>query len=239
MSPPAAGLLPLGEPGPHVRVADVDVPVLDNGDRHHLTRVLRLRPGAVLTVSDGRGRWRRCRFGPGDPEPDGEVFAVPAPRPPVTVAFALVKGARPELVVQKLTEVGVDRIVPFVAERSVVRWDEARAERNHARLERIAHEAASQSKRVWWPEVAPVVSFAEVAAGPDPTLADLDGAPLTRVPGVVLVGPEGGWSDGERALACPRIGLGPTVLRAETAAIAVGVLLVALRAGTVSAPVDP
>ena len=77
----------------------------------------------------GAGRWRPCRLTSGPLlEIAGATVGEPRPEPPITVAFALVKGERPELVVQKLTELGVDRIMPFVAGRSVVRWEPGRAE---------------------------------------------------------------------------------------------------------------
>src|SRR3546814_2905207 len=78
---------------------------------------------------------------------DLEVAEVPAAAPELTVAFALVKGDKPELVVQKLTELGIDRIVPLRAERSVVRWDEAKAASALTRLRAIARAAAMQSHR--------------------------------------------------------------------------------------------
>ena len=96
-----------GGTAPHVIVADVASPNLEADDRHHLERVLRLRLGASVSVTDGAGAWRWCRFGP-DLLIDGEIECVPAPTPMITVAFALVKGQKPELVVQKLTELGVD-----------------------------------------------------------------------------------------------------------------------------------
>jgi len=119
--------------GPHAFVADLDRPVLDDHDRHHFERVVRLRAGDALTVSDGQGGWRSCRFGE-ELEPVDEVASVARPEPAVTVAFALVKGERPEWVTQKLTELGVDTIVPFTAARSVVRWDERKAAANRDRL---------------------------------------------------------------------------------------------------------
>lgn len=121
----------------HAFVDDIRAPVLADRDRHHLERVLRLRVGDAFTVSDGQGRWRWCRFGV-DIEPTGDIEREDAPDPTITIAFALVKGDRPEIVVQKLTELGVDRIVPFVAERSVARWDEAKSNREHDRLTTIA-----------------------------------------------------------------------------------------------------
>src|SRR4051794_2925819 len=102
----------------HAFVVDIDTPALDDADRHHLARVLRLGPGDVMTIADGRGRWRGCRFGDAL-EPLGPVEHDEPARPEIGVGFALVKGNRPELVVQKLTEIGVDRITPFVADRSV------------------------------------------------------------------------------------------------------------------------
>ena len=238
-APPSGhrGALPSGRDGPHVFVDDVEHPLLDEGDCHHLERVLRVRPGDPITVSDGRGRWRPCRMAPvaGDavPEPAGPVIAVERPRPPLTIAFALTKGERPELTVQKLTELGVDRILLFTAARSVVRWDEGRGARNTERLRRVAREAAMQCRRVHLPEVDGVAAFATAAALEGAALAERDGGPPDLRHPTVLVGPEGGWDDAERALGLPSVRLGTHVLRAETAAIAAGVLLTALRAETV------
>lgn len=219
--------------GPHVFVADLDQPELDDHDRHHLAKALRLRPGDALTVSDGAGRWRPARFGP-EVEPDGEVVVVPAPAPAVTVGLAPVKGQRPEWAVQKLTELGVDAIWLLVADRSVVRWD---GSRGHAdRLARVAREAAMQSRRCHLPAIRVGVSVAEAGAGGAVALADPGGAPPSLARPVVLVGPEGGWSDAERAAAPAVVGLGPTILRAETAAVVAGTLLTALRAQVVTEP---
>jgi len=164
--------------------------------------VLRLRAGDAVTVSDGAGGRLACRFGPAL-EPVGEIERVERTEPQVTVAFAVVKGQRPEWAVQKLTELGVDRIVPLLAARSVVRWPAGQAGTQVERLRRVAREASVQSRRVWLP--------------------------------VVLVGPEGGWSEVELSFAGPaRVGLGPAVLRTETAAVVAGTLLCALRAGVVT-----
>jgi 16S rRNA (uracil1498-N3)-methyltransferase len=226
----------------HVFVADLEVPELDEPDRHHLSRALRLRPGEEVTASDGTGRWRRCRYATGGPgggdstaalEPEGPVISEEPPRPAVGVGFVVTKGSRPEWVVQKLTEVGVDRIVPLSSSRSVVRWDTSRADRNVERLRRVAREAAMQSRRNRLPDVTDVVSFAEVAVA-GAALAEAGGAAPSLERPFVLVGPEGGWDRAELAFGLPLVGLGPTVLRAETAAVAAGVLLCALRTGLVS-----
>ncbi len=226
-----------GGTAPHVIVADVGAPDLADGDRHHLERVRRLRSGDLVSVTDGSGRWRWCRFG-AELVAETEVVVDAAPTPPIGVAFALVKGSRPDLVVQKLTELGVDRIVPFVAERSVVRWDDAKSAKQSERLDRIAREAAMQSRRTWLPVVGAVTTFDEVVGMDDVVAADI-GAPAPA-PGaaLVMVGPEGGWSDAERVRLPALVGLGPTVLRAETAAIAAGAVFAALRAGVVG-PIDP
>ncbi len=216
----------------HAFVADLDTPVLAPEDRHHLERVLRLRRGEVVTVSDGAGGWRSCTFD-ADLRPTGEVMREAPPAPRITIAFALLKGERPELVVQKLTELGVDRITPMVTARCVVRWDGARSGRHGDRLQRVAREAAMQSRRSWLPTVDAVASFASVARQPDAVLADAGGGPVHLDRPVVLVGPEGGWSPEEVACGRPTVGLALNVLRAETAAIAAGALLVAKRASLV------
>lgn len=213
-----------------VFVDDLDAPVLRDDDRHHLERVLRVRPGDPLTVADGRGRWRTATFGPALTA-IGEITEEPVPVPPITIGFALVKGDKPELVVQKLTELGIDRIVPFRAERSVVRWDDARAAKAVVRLRAVARAAAMQSHRPRLPVVTDVTDFRVLAAEPGAALADRDGEPPTLDRPVVLVGPEGGWAPEERALPVPHVVLPGHVLRAETAAVTAGSVLAARRAG--------
>ncbi|HEX7276614.1 MAG TPA: RsmE family RNA methyltransferase [Acidimicrobiales bacterium] len=202
-------------------------------DRHHLERVLRLRPGEVVTAADGAGRWVRCRWvGAAGLEVDDEVVTEPAPSPLVTVAFSPVKGDRPEWAVQKLTELGVDRIVALVAARSVVRWTGDRGVAAVARWRRVAREAAMQSRRAWLPVVEAPAGFAEAAGWPGAALAVAGGDPPSLAHPVVLVGPEGGWDpSAELGAGLPTVGLGPNVLRTETAAVAAGTLLVALRSG--------
>lgn len=221
----------------HVFVADLMRPALGDDDRHHLRRVLRLAPGADVTACDGHGGWRPCRLTrSSDLEPAGEAIVDPRPTPALTVAFALVKGQHPELVVQKLTELGVDRVVPFVAGRSVVRWDDAKSARQAERLAAIARQAAMQCRRTHLPGVSAVETFGGAAALDGATLADAAGGPVTSDHRTLLVGPEGGWSDEERAAGLPAVRLGAHVLRAETAAITAGALLAALRGGFVRTP---
>lgn len=223
----------------HVFVDDLDEPAFADEDRHHVVGVRRLRPGDPLSASDGAGRWRACRLSAGGGlETCGEVIEVPAPQPALTIGFALTKGTRPELSVQKLTELGIDRIVPFVGGRSVVRWEGERGERALQRLRRVARQAAMQCGRVHLPEVAEAGGFTQAAqvassGGQIPVEVALACAggpgPSLEYP-AVLVGPEGGWAEDELAQGLPRVGLGPLVLRAETAAMAAAVLLSGLRA---------
>lgn len=220
--------------GPFAFVADLSAPVLDDADHHHLSKARRLRPGDPLVLGDGAGWWCPARFSGQQPELVGEPVRAPRPAPPVSVAFALVKGAKPELAVQKLTELGVDRMRPFLAVRSVVRWDAARSGQAHTRWQRVARQAAMQSRRAWQPRVDGIVSFAEVAADPGACRADRGGGPPTLELPLILTGPEGGWDPAEREAGLPVVGLGEGVLRAETAAIAAGVVLTALRAGLVA-----
>jgi 16S rRNA (uracil1498-N3)-methyltransferase len=152
------------------------------------------------------------------------------------VGFALVKGSRPELIVAKLTELGMDRIVPVEAARSVVRWEPDRAAGHLERLRRVAREAAMQSRRAWLPEVLPAATLADLVAaegGDRLALAEPGGGAPSLDRPVVLVGPEGGWTDAELEQVSHRVGLGPQILRVETAAITVGALLGALRSGLV------
>jgi 16S rRNA (uracil1498-N3)-methyltransferase len=208
----------------HVLVDDAAAPQLDDGARHHLRRVLRLRDGDVVTVTDGAGSWRPCRLGPGGLEPDGDVVVTTTPRP-VTVAVAPPKGDRLEWLVQKCTEVGVARLVLVDAERSVVRWEPDRATKQLDRLRRVAAEAALQSRRTWLPEVVGPYPAADVL--PDAAVAEPGGRPVAPADACIAVGPEGGWSPGELARAADRVSLGPNVLRVETAAVVAATLMVA------------
>ena len=153
-----------------------------------------------------------------------------APSPALAVGFAVLKGGRSETIVQKLTELGVDRIVPFVAERSVVRWDEAKAVRLVERWRRVAREAVMQCRRLWLPRVEPVQAFDDLDLS-GAALAVSAGRPLAADENYVLIGPEGGWTQTETAAVPRHVVLGPHVMRSETAAIAAATVLAARRSG--------
>lgn len=225
---------PADHPGPLVYLDDLEDPQLTDDDAHHLVRVLRLRVGDPLIVGDGAGRWRPAVLrDDGRAEPTGAVESIERPSPALSVGFALVKGDKPELIVQKLTELGIDRIVPFRAERSIVQWDDAKAAKAVVRWRSVARSAAMQSHRAHLPEVAEVAELGPLLEA-GAALADRSGAPPSLARPFLLVGPEGGWTDAERARAAGSVDLGEHVLRAETAAVAAGTLLAALRAGLVA-----
>jgi 16S rRNA (uracil1498-N3)-methyltransferase len=220
---------------------------LTGPEARHAVAAARLRPGEVVTLTDGAGlravgvvsSTGRDRF-----EVDvAELQSVAAPEPRLVVIQALAKGDRAERAVETLTEVGVDVIVPWVAERSIVRWTTDRAARGLDRWRSVAREAAKQSRRAWWPRVdelsdtgvvAGLVAAADLAvvlheeaARP---LAELGEAVPMSGDVVIVVGPEGGLTDSELAAFTAAGGqvsrLGPTVLRTSTAGtVAAAVLL--------------
>lgn len=224
------------EASAHVFVDDLDAPVLSDADDHHLRRALRIRPGSTITACDGAGSWREVVLTTTAIEPTTDIVAEPRPTPAISIAFAPTKGDRPEWAVQKLTEVGVDRIIGLVCDRSVVRWDERRIETNRARWERIVIEAAMQSRRMFLPTVEVGVSPAGLAKS-EPAgsvaRADMGGAAPSTDVRTILIGPEGGWSDGEREQIGDAVSLGPHILRAETASVVAGSLWVAIRSNLV------
>ncbi len=220
----------------HVFVESVEHPVLADEDEHHLRRVLRLRDGEPVSTSDGAGAWRMCRIdASGQLCVDGEIVRESAPGVAIGVGFAIPKGDRPEWIVQKLTEIGVDRIILIHAERSVVRWDASKVDRQLDRLHRVAREASMQSRRVWLPEIiGPLGVTALADVGGPVGFADPDGGTPTLAVPTIVVGPEGGWNAAELSGAQHMVSLGSTILRVETAAIVAGAQLAALRERTVT-----
>jgi 16S rRNA (uracil1498-N3)-methyltransferase len=191
--------------------------------------VLRLRDGDVVSVTDGQGRWclavvvvdgNALRL-----EASTPVVVEPPPTRTITIAAAMPKGDRLDWMVQKVTELGVDRLVLLHAEHSVVRWKPDRVEHQLARLQRIADEALRQSRRVQRMTIDAPVPATDVLG--QFVAAEPGGRTLRAGDTAVAVGPEGGWSPSELAVCRDRIDLGPTILRTETAAVAVSALCVA------------
>jgi 16S rRNA (uracil1498-N3)-methyltransferase len=134
------------------------------------------------------------------------------------------------VIVQKLTELGIDQIIPLgPTRRSVVKWDDARAAKNEERLRKIAREAAMQSRRTWLPTIHSITALADVLAMPGCAIAEPGGVEVSREHRIVVIGPEGGFATDELTTQVPTVSLGESILRAETAAIVAGALMV--RAG--------
>lgn len=205
---------------------------LDAGQANYLGNVMRLGEGAELLLFDGRsGEWLGRIAEAGKKR---MVLTVdrrvrePETIPDMWLAFAPVKRTQTDWLVEKATELGVARLMPVVTQRTIV--DRVKLDR----LESIAIEAAEQCGRTIVPEIAEPVAlprllkerdaertlyFADEAGGEPAATAFRPG------PALILTGPEGGFTDGERGAirAAPNsvaISLGPRILRAETAALA-------------------
>lgn len=217
-----------------------DAVELKEAEARRLARVLRMSPGDTLTVFDGT-REHACRIETLSTKSAklailSSVENRTEPRINITLGQGMPKGEKLELVVQKAVELGVSRIVPVVMERSVKRPDVDT--RKTERLVRIATEATQQSGRMRVPDVPPpdtLAGFLDNVEGCGLKLMFYEGERarslrdvLDKASGVdsvaILVGPEGGLSPDEVALALSRgfvaAGLGPRILRTETAGIA-------------------
>ena len=214
----------------HVFVDDINSPELTEHDAHHLLRVLRIRESDEVSVCDGNGAWRMASIAAtGEVRAISEVSREAETSWRVGVGFVPVKGEKPELAVQKLTEVGVDDIVIIAsAKRQVVRWEDDRREKHMDRLTKVAREAAMQSRRTRLPVLAVASGVADLARA-GAAVAEPNGELLTSAERFVVVGPEGGFTDDEIGGFAKKVGLGDFVLRAETAAIVAGVMLTDLR----------
>lgn len=213
--------------------------VVEGDEAHHAVAVRRLRTGEQVVLTDGLGRAVVGVVGEtGKRRLEVVVASVtsePEPSPAVTVVQALPKGERGELAVEVLTEVGVARVVPWAAARSVAVWKGERAEKGLAKWRATAREAAKQSRRSWHPVVEPLATTAGVAdlvaaadlavvlheAATEP-LAGLE-VPVSGTV-VVVVGPEGGIApeelDALTAAGARSVRLGAEVLRTSTAGVA-------------------
>jgi 16S rRNA (uracil1498-N3)-methyltransferase len=212
--------------------------VLSGPEGHHAATVRRLQAGEELMLCDGKGSIAACVVESATRDSlDLRLlrrWAEPAPQPRVIVAQALIKGDRGELAVELATEAGADAIVPWRAARSVVRWEDGpRGAKALARWRSSAREAAKQSRRAWVPEVREPVSTSELAGlvGRGAGALLLESSATTPIAEValpdrgdlvVIVGPEGGTTSDEIAFleiaGAQVVRLGPTVLRASTAA---------------------
>jgi 16S rRNA (uracil1498-N3)-methyltransferase len=222
------------------------VVVLDGDEGKHAASVRRMRVGEAIALTDGRGAQVRGSVSAVAPKSisikveSAERVAEPALR--IRLVQALAKGDRDELAVQAATELGAIAVTPWQAERSISRWDEAKAVKGRDRWQVICDEAGKQAIRVWFPVVEPLVTTEALATyirnrdfGTvlvlDPTSTKglsqaVEGitadASIREV--TLVVGPEGGISETEleqfEAAGAIRVHLGSDILRTSTAGMA-------------------
>ena len=209
---------------------------VEGTEARHAVTVSRIRPGETVAVGDGRGTVVRGVV----QEASAAAFTVhvdrvervPQPERRILLVQALAKGDRDELAVQAATELGVDGILPWQAERSISRWSGPKAARGRERWQTIVREAVKQSLRPWQPEVAPLAALSDLTELArshalfvlEPT-AGTGIAQAVRAAGdrdiALVVGPEGGISaresDALTAAGGTLVRLGPDVLRTSTA----------------------
>ncbi len=211
--------------------------VLDGDEGRHAATVKRIRAGEQVMLTDGAGTTATCTVIESAKTSLGlqveETSFLDRESPMVTVVQALPKGDRGELAVEVLTEVDVDRIVPWAASRSVAVWKGERAVKGSAKWRATAREATKQARRAWVPEVTPLATTDEVVEliaqadlavvlheAAELPLADLDLDGVRHL--LVIVGPEGGIREEELAAfaGAKVVRLGSSVLRTSTAGVA-------------------
>ena len=211
---------------------------LDAEEAKHAISVRRMRVDEAIQLTDGRGL--RVKGFVSEIRPKSlmvKVATVTQEQPPVTeitLVQALAKGDRDELAIQAATELGIMRVIPWQADRSISRWDAAKAAKGQVRWQVICDEAAKQSLRVWHPQVEPLADssslsklFAEFdqVFVLDPTSSQGLASQKTFSSRIaVVVGPEGGIDESElsqfEAAGAIRVGLGDSILRTSTAGVA-------------------
>lgn len=217
---------------------------ISGDDARHIVKVMRMREDdEIIVVAEGEAHVCTIKHLGEDVTVKKTGQLIPSPELPicVTVACGLPKGDKLELIAQKATELGMYALLPFEAERSIVKWDGKKSVKNQQRLQKIAKEAAEQSHRTHIPQIMNVASFKELlkhASTYDAVfIADEEDAKSesrTRFADklknvydkksksiLIIFGPEGGISrkeaDNLLAVGAQTMSLGPRILRAETA----------------------
>lgn len=215
---------------------------VSGSEGHHAARVLRVRPGEAITVADGSGRVIDAvvtEVGNGVRAEIRGTSDVPVVRPAITLYQAVAKGDRMDDVVTKAVEVGVARIVPFLAERTIVRWGDAKRRKATERWKAVARAAAKQCRAPRLTVVEDVLESAARSLETDGPALVLHEQSSTRLRDVlpakapqsiaVVVGPEGGLTEGEveglAATGADIVSLGERILRTETAGMAAAVII--------------
>ena len=225
--------------------------VVDGAEGRHAATVKRIEPGEPVLLADGSGVVAECEtVAAAADRLEVRIVAVrhehPG-RPRVTLVQALAKGDRDDQAIEAATELGVDRIVPWQAERSIVQWRGERGAKARRKWEQVVRAAAKQSRRATVPVVAELLDRKRLASlsdananvallvlheDADEALAGLDLSAAGEV--VLVVGPEGGISPAEldalRDVGARVVRLGPHVLRASSAGpAAISVVMAATR----------
>lgn len=220
--------------------------MLVGDEAHHAAKVLRVCAGEPITIADGSGRVVDAVVTQVGAEVQADVCgerAIQGRRPEIWLYQALTKGEKFDDVVEKASEIGVSRVIPFDSARSIVRWDERKRARAVERWTAIARAAAKQSRSPWITTVDVVSDDVGVIEGGTFVLHEgagrrlrdaLDADAPERV--AFAVGPEGGFADDEveslEARGSHVVSLGPRILRTETAGL-VAAAVVAFRYGSV------
>lgn len=211
-----------------------DVVALTGAEAKHAATVRRVKTGEQVTIGNGRGLWATGIVAVATQASVSitlqDAKQVPLPHTQLTLVQALAKGDRDELAIQTATELGIDTVVPWQAERSVSRWSGPKEAKGLARWQTIVREAAKQAHRAWIPRVSAVVASARLAAlAHEQRMLILDPWAEAQLSAVapddrditLVVGPEGGISPAELALleaaGAERVRLGDTVLRTSSA----------------------
>lgn len=211
--------------------------VLDGPEAHHLAKVMRLPPGERVALFNGIGTVALAEITHiGKREVTLHIHEreeIPPSATPLTLAVAVPKGDRFDWLIEKATELGVVKLIPVRTARGVVDPRETKLDR----LRQVIIESCKQSRRPWLMELAPLTDFATLLqTTPQCFVADPSGSPFysemqghPRAAGtVVVIGPEGGWTEAELAAAreagAKIVSLGDSILRIETAAITVAAL---------------
>lgn len=218
------------------------ITITDPAEVHHLATVLRLKKGSEIAVFNGRGEEATGRIENLAPHSVEITIVSPVKRSStaqvtLTLACAIPKKAKFEFIIEKCTELGVDRIIPMLTERTEVRLNEERQEKKRKRYETVAANAAKQCKRSFVPVIEELRTFKEIISNISPQ----DAAFIPCLAGerknilnafqlktgqknvLLLIGPEGDFTPKELQAAlgagCIPVTLGPHTLKVDTAAV--------------------
>jgi len=226
---------------PSLASSENKITITDKGQIHHLRDVLRLKEGEEVALSDGRGNEATAKIGQISPASICLIVknksASGSKRINLTIACAIPKKSKFDDIIDKLTQLGVDRIIPLKTERAIVKLTGEKADVRHKRWLKIALSAAQQSQRSILPYVEALTDIKDVIRrsaefdlkliptleGERKSFREAFSRPYHNI--LILIGPEGDFTAGEIGLARKNgfipVGLGRSVLRVETAALAV------------------